>query len=46
MVIVGFRLKGIRPVFRRNSSESDQIRIGSGQTLSGSVEFRLKGTRQ
>ena len=40
MVIVGFLSVGIRPGFRRNSSESDQIRVGSGQILSGSVEIR------
>ena len=39
-VVVGFLSVRIRRGFRRNSSEADNIRVGSGQILSGFVEFR------
>ena len=44
-VVVGFFSVGIRLGFRRNSSESDEVRVGSGQISSGSVEFRRNPSR-
>jgi hypothetical protein len=44
-VVVGFFSVGIRLRFRRNSSESDEIRVGSGQISWGSVEFGRNPSR-
>ena len=44
-VVVGFFSVGIRLGFRRDSSESDDNRVESGQILSDSVEFRRNPSR-
>ena len=43
--VVGFLSVGIQLGFRRNSTEPDEIRIGSGQILSDAVQFRRNPSR-